>query len=95
MDQQILFNSGNNSISQHPSYFVWEQHNVTLIRSPNYGYGIAISGGLNNNENQDSSSIYISDIVPGGPAENKLMYFSFFVILIKKENIYVLIIKNK
>ncbi len=81
MDQQILFNSGNNIISQHPSYFVWEQHNVTLIRSPNYGYGIAISGGLNNNNNninnsQDSSpSIYISDIVPGGPAENKLMYF--------------------
>jgi hypothetical protein len=85
VDQQILFNSGSNNISQHPAYFVWEQHNVTLIRSPNYGYGIAISGGLNNNcnnniNNQDSSaSIYISDIVPGGPAENKLMYMFLFV----------------
>ena len=54
-----------------PSYFVWEQHNVTLIKSTNYGYGIAISGGLCNNTNQDPS-IYVSDIVPGGPAQHKL-----------------------
>jgi tight junction protein 1 len=51
-------------------YFVWEQHNVTLIRSKNYGYGIAISGGLCNGH-QDPS-IYVSDIVPRGPAEHKL-----------------------
>ena len=42
------------------------------MKSPNYGYGIAISGGLCST-NQDSS-IYISDIVPSGPAQNKLMY---------------------
>lgn len=52
------------------SYFMWEQHNVTLFKNPNYGYGIAISGGSDSN-NKDSS-IYISDVVQGGPAENKL-----------------------
>jgi hypothetical protein len=49
---------------------MWEQHNVTLFKNPNYGYGIAISGGSDSN-NKDSS-IYISDVVQGGPAENKL-----------------------
>jgi hypothetical protein len=48
-----------------------------LYRSATYGYGIAISGGLSNNGNEKNnhsidSSIYVSDIVPGGPAQNKL-----------------------
>jgi hypothetical protein len=55
----------------HPSYFLWEQYNVTLFKSANYGYGIAISGGVCST-NQDPL-IHISDIVPGGPAESKLM----------------------
>ena len=53
-----------------PAYFVWEQHNVTLMRSPNYGYGIAISGGMC--EGSQDTAVYVSDIVSGGPAQQKL-----------------------
>lgn len=72
LDQQLLNQPPMQQIKvkQNP-YFLWEQHNITLIKSQNFGYGIAISGGLSNT-NQDAS-IYISDIVPGGPAENKLL----------------------
>ncbi|CAF0720009.1 unnamed protein product [Brachionus calyciflorus] len=73
IDQQLLNQAPLQQqikVKQNP-YFLWEQHNITLIKSSNFGYGIAISGGLNNTV-QDAS-IYISDIVPGGPAENKLM----------------------
>lgn len=58
--------------SQTPSYFVWEQHNVTLIRSNHYGYGVAISGGCNDPKSSQDPSIYVSDIVGGGPAQHKL-----------------------
>jgi C-terminal processing protease CtpA/Prc len=57
-------------VQQPLSYFVWEQHNVTLIRSSQYGYGIAISGGLNNH--CDDPTIIVTDIVANGPAEGKL-----------------------
>ena len=53
-----------------PAYFVWEQHNVTLMRSANYGYGIAISGGMC--EGSQDTAVYVSDIVSGGPAQQKL-----------------------
>ncbi|RNA22847.1 tight junction ZO-1-like [Brachionus plicatilis] len=69
LDQQML--NQQHTKTKHNPYFLWEQHNITLIKSQNFGYGIAISGGLTNT-NQDSS-IYVSDIVPGGPAENKLL----------------------
>lgn len=55
---------------QQPAYFVWEQHNVTLIRSSQYGYGIAITGGLS--DHNEDASINVTDIVPNGPAEGKL-----------------------
>lgn len=73
VDQQLLESTPivQHHQYQHPSYFLWEQHNVTLFKNPNYGYGIAISGGACPN-NQDSL-IHISDVVSGGPADNKLM----------------------
>ena len=46
---------------------------LAYLQSSNYGYGIAISGGLCTSSNGQDSPIYISDVVPGGPAENKLM----------------------
>jgi hypothetical protein len=49
-----------------------------IFKSQNYGYGIAISGGLCST-NQDSS-IYISDIVPGGPAQNKLLLIFYSIL---------------
>lgn len=75
---------------------MWEQHNVTLFKNPNYGYGIAISGGSDSN-NKDSS-IYISDVVQGGPAENKLKYFFLIFnsfILNKNFNCKSIIIKHR
>ena len=57
-----------------PAYFLWEQLNITLYRSPTRGdYGIAIGGGAKTSLSPHDSLIHISDVVPGGPAENKLM----------------------
>jgi tight junction protein 1 len=53
-----------------PNYFLYEQHNVTLMRSAQYGYGLAISGGLD--ASNPDAAIYVSDVVRHGPAEDKL-----------------------
>ncbi len=57
---------------QQPNYFLYSQHNVTLYRSPQYNYGIAITGGLDPSQPDQDPAIYVSDVVPNGPAENKL-----------------------
>ncbi|CAF3369678.1 unnamed protein product [Rotaria socialis] len=43
---------------------------VTLTRSPLYGFGIAINGG---NDNGDNQSLIISDVIKNGPADGKLL----------------------
>uniref|UniRef100_H3D857 Zona occludens protein 1 n=1 Tax=Tetraodon nigroviridis TaxID=99883 RepID=H3D857_TETNG len=49
---------------------IWEQHTVTLHRAPGFGFGIAISGGRDNPHFQSGeTSIVISDVLKGGPAE--------------------------
>ncbi|XP_006897957.1 PREDICTED: tight junction protein ZO-3 [Elephantulus edwardii] len=47
---------------------IWEQHTATLSKDPRRGFGIAISGG----RDRSSSSVIVSDVVPGGPAEGRL-----------------------
>uniref|UniRef100_A0A3B3ZME6 PDZ domain-containing protein n=1 Tax=Periophthalmus magnuspinnatus TaxID=409849 RepID=A0A3B3ZME6_9GOBI len=53
---------------------IWEQHTVTLHRAPGFGFGIAISGGRDNPHFQSGeTSIVISDVLKGGPAEGLLL----------------------
>ncbi|XP_077568663.1 tight junction protein 1 isoform X3 [Stigmatopora nigra] len=52
---------------------IWEQHTVTLHRAAGFGFGIAISGGRDNPHFQSGeTSIVISDVLKGGPAEGML-----------------------
>ncbi|XP_036816628.1 tight junction protein ZO-1 isoform X4 [Oncorhynchus mykiss] len=52
---------------------IWEQHTVALHRAPGFGFGIAISGGRDNPHFQSGeTSIVISDVLKGGPAEGLL-----------------------
>ncbi len=45
-------------------------YNNILIQSPLFGFGIAISGGNNEIDNQ---SLIISDVIKNGPADGKLL----------------------
>ncbi|MGH0171988.1 UNVERIFIED_CONTAM: hypothetical protein FKN15_062528 [Acipenser sinensis] len=52
---------------------IWEQHTVALHRAAGFGFGIAISGGKDNPHFQSGeTSIVISDVLKGGPAEGLL-----------------------
>ncbi|XP_055369218.1 tight junction protein ZO-2a isoform X3 [Betta splendens] len=52
---------------------VWEQYTVTLHRDPKMGFGLAVSGGRDNpNEETGETSIVVSDVLQGGPAEGLL-----------------------
>ncbi|XP_077478788.1 tight junction protein ZO-2a isoform X7 [Stigmatopora argus] len=52
---------------------VWEQYTVTLQRDPKMGFGIAVSGGQDNpNEENGETSIIVSDVLQGGPADGLL-----------------------
>ncbi|CAF4880672.1 unnamed protein product [Pieris macdunnoughi] len=51
----------------------WETHRVRLNRVPSYGFGIAVSGGRDNPHFASGDpSIAVSDVLRGGPAEDKL-----------------------
>ncbi|XP_064798896.1 tight junction protein ZO-2-like isoform X3 [Oncorhynchus masou masou] len=52
---------------------IWEQYTVTLQRDPKMGFGIAVSGGRDNpNEESGEMSIVVSDVLQGGPADGLL-----------------------
>ncbi|XP_075903397.1 tight junction protein ZO-2b isoform X1 [Nelusetta ayraudi] len=52
---------------------VWEQYTVTLQRDSKMGFGIAVSGGRDNpNMDSGETSIIVSDVLQGGPAEGLL-----------------------
>ncbi|KAG6463033.1 hypothetical protein O3G_MSEX013616 [Manduca sexta] len=51
----------------------WETHRVRLNRVQGYGFGIAVSGGRDNPHFANGDpSIAVSDVLRGGPAEDKL-----------------------
>ncbi|XP_041444260.1 tight junction protein ZO-1 isoform X5 [Xenopus laevis] len=61
----------NNTVMEETA--IWEQQTVTLNRAPGFGFGIAISGGRDNPHFQSGeTSIVISDVLKGGPAEGLL-----------------------
>nr|XP_057927369.1 tight junction protein ZO-2-like isoform X3 [Doryrhamphus excisus] len=52
---------------------VWEQFTVTLQRDSKMGFGIAVSGGRDNpNVDNGETSIIVSDVLKGGPADGML-----------------------
>ncbi|XP_071337849.1 tight junction protein ZO-2b isoform X3 [Trachinotus anak] len=52
---------------------VWEQYTVTLQRDSKMGFGIAVSGGRDNpNSENGETSIIVSDVLQGGPADGLL-----------------------
>ncbi|XP_061119035.1 tight junction protein ZO-2a [Conger conger] len=52
---------------------VWEQFNVTLHRDSKMGFGMAVSGGRDNpNVDSGETSIIVSDVLQGGPADGLL-----------------------
>ncbi|KAK5931857.1 hypothetical protein CgunFtcFv8_003617 [Champsocephalus gunnari] len=52
---------------------VWEQYSVTLQRDTKMGFGIAVSGGRDNpNVDSGETSIIVSDVLQGGPADGLL-----------------------
>lgn len=51
----------------------WEYHTITVTRVSGYGFGIAVSGGRDNPHFANGDpSIAVSDVLKGGPAEEKL-----------------------
>ncbi|KAM8887034.1 tight junction protein 2-like isoform 4-T4 [Spinachia spinachia] len=52
---------------------VWEQYTVNLQRDSKMGFGIAVSGGHDNpNVDNGETSIIVSDVLQGGPADGYL-----------------------
>ncbi|XP_026075303.1 tight junction protein ZO-2-like isoform X2 [Carassius auratus] len=51
---------------------VWEQYTVTLQRDSKKGFGIAVSGGRDNPNEDGEPSIVVSDVLQGGPADGLL-----------------------
>lgn len=51
----------------------FEYHTVPVTRVPGYGFGIAVSGGRDNPHFANGDpSIAVSDVLKGGPAEERL-----------------------
>ncbi|NWI87267.1 ZO3 protein, partial [Pitta sordida] len=52
---------------------IWEQHTVTLSKDPHRGFGFAVSGGRDHpNRTTGDTAVFVSDVVPGGPAMGRL-----------------------
>ncbi|XP_018420853.1 PREDICTED: tight junction protein ZO-3-like [Nanorana parkeri] len=69
---------------------IWEQYTITLNRDPRRGFGIAIAGGRDRPSSKDGDqSIIVSDIVPGGPADNRLQTRDHIVMVngVSMENV--------
>ncbi|KAM3610848.1 uncharacterized protein V6R79_009617 [Siganus canaliculatus] len=64
---------GENVGSSGMEEMVWEQYTVTLQRDSKMGFGIAVSGGRDNpNVESGETSIIVSDVLQGGPADGLL-----------------------
>ncbi|TRZ02817.1 hypothetical protein DNTS_026427 [Danionella cerebrum] len=52
---------------------IWEQHTVTLSKDPKFGFGFAVSGGLDKpNPLNGDAAVVVSDVIPSGPAMGRL-----------------------
>ncbi|KAJ8414958.1 hypothetical protein AAFF_G00024810 [Aldrovandia affinis] len=70
---RVAYPSKNDQITSGMEETVWEQYTVTLQRDSKMGFGIAVSGGRDNpNVENGETSIIVSDVLPGGPADGLL-----------------------
>ncbi|XP_006004284.1 tight junction protein ZO-2a isoform X6 [Latimeria chalumnae] len=61
---------------------IWEQYTVTLNKDSKKGFGIAVSGGRDNPHfDNGETSIVVSDVLPGGPADG-LLYEGDRVVMV-------------
>uniref|UniRef100_A0A2K6V6A8 Tight junction protein 2 n=1 Tax=Saimiri boliviensis boliviensis TaxID=39432 RepID=A0A2K6V6A8_SAIBB len=69
-----LLREGEGSKTTHSmEELIWEQYTVTLQKDSKRGFGIAVSGGRDNPHFENGeTSIVISDVLPGGPADGLL-----------------------
>lgn len=51
---------------------IFQEHTYDVYKSPNQGFGIAISGGVDNALSSGGPDIIVSDVVPHGPAFGQL-----------------------
>ncbi|XP_051964057.1 tight junction protein ZO-2-like [Xyrauchen texanus] len=70
---RVGYPSKSENVSSGMEEMVWEQYTVTLQRDAKMGFGIAVSGGRDNpNVESGETSIIVSDVLPGGPADGLL-----------------------
>ncbi|XP_077079339.1 tight junction protein ZO-2b isoform X4 [Siphateles boraxobius] len=70
---RVGFPNKSDTVSSGMEETVWEQYTVTLQRDTKMGFGIAVSGGRDNpNMESGETSIIVSDVLPGGPADGLL-----------------------
>ncbi|XP_051508860.1 tight junction protein ZO-2-like isoform X2 [Myxocyprinus asiaticus] len=70
---RVAYPSKSENVSSGMEETVWEQYTVTLQRDAKMGFGIAVSGGRDNpNVESGETSIIVSDVLPGGPADGLL-----------------------
>uniref|UniRef100_A0A8B9DTX7 PDZ domain-containing protein n=1 Tax=Anser cygnoides TaxID=8845 RepID=A0A8B9DTX7_ANSCY len=61
---------------------IWEQYTATLQKDSKRGFGIAVSGGRDNPHFENGeTSVVISDVLPGGPADGLLQENDWVVII--------------
>ncbi|KAG1972078.1 tight junction protein ZO-2-like isoform X4 [Pimephales promelas] len=79
---RVAFPNKSENVSSGMEETVWEQYTVTLQRDSKMGFGIAVSGGRDNpNVESGETSIIVSDVLPGGPADG-LLFENDRVILV-------------
>ncbi|XP_018615555.1 tight junction protein ZO-2b isoform X2 [Scleropages formosus] len=79
---RVVYPSRNDRGTSGMEETIWEQYTVTLQRDSKMGFGIAVSGGRDNpNVDNGETSIIVSDVLPGGPADGQL-YENDRVILV-------------
>lgn len=60
-----------------------DYHVFFLFQDPKMGFGIAVSGGRDNpNEETGETSIVVSDVLQGGPADGLLLCVLLSVIIL-------------
>ncbi|KAG5841255.1 hypothetical protein ANANG_G00197600 [Anguilla anguilla] len=70
---RVAYPSKKEQVNSGMEEMVWEQYTVTLQRDSKMGFGIAVSGGRDNpNVENGETSIIVSDVLAGGPADGLL-----------------------
>lgn len=73
MNSRVYNNNSITVISQGLDKIVWETRHVMIERKPGVGFGMAVSGGIDNPHfTSGETSIAVSKVLKKGPADGKL-----------------------